>query len=134
MVAPTSAKDVALIIKILAKKQVAFAIRGGGHTLNAGAANINAGVTINLRSLNNVAVDVKKNIVHVGGGAKWGEVYPKLDALGLSTSGGRVSDVGVGGLSTGGKKARRVSVRVSDHPQAASLSSAREKAWCATTW
>jgi FAD/FMN-containing dehydrogenase len=78
-------------------------VRGGGHTLNAGAANIDSGVTINLRSMNQVTVNKERSLVSVGGGAKWAEVYPVVDALKLATSGGRVADVGVGGLTTGGK-------------------------------
>ena len=53
--------------------------------------------------MNQVTVNAEKTLVSIGGGAKWGEVYPVLDAMGLATSGGRVSDVGVGGLSSGGK-------------------------------
>ncbi|TVY20641.1 Bifunctional solanapyrone synthase [Lachnellula arida] len=102
MVAPTSSLDVSLIVLTLARFNVPFAIRGGGHTLNAGAANIASGVTINLRSMNQVTVNAQKTVASIGGGAKWGEVYPVLDALKIATSGGRVSSVGVGGLSTGG--------------------------------
>ncbi|KAF7884129.1 uncharacterized protein EAF01_011552 [Botrytis porri] len=80
------------------ERGVRFAIRGGGHSLNAGAANIESEVTINLRALNKVAVNRKQTLVSIGGGARWGEVYSVVDA----TSGGRVADVGVGGLTTGG--------------------------------
>ena len=52
--------------------------------------------------MNQVDVDTVKNIVSIGGGAKGGDVYSKLDGLGISTSGGRIADDGVGGLSTGG--------------------------------
>lgn len=38
----------------------------------------------------------------VGPGATWDLVYGKLDPLGLSVAGGRVSGVGVGGLTLGG--------------------------------
>ncbi|TVY35526.1 Bifunctional solanapyrone synthase [Lachnellula occidentalis] len=102
MVAPTSSLDVSVIVLALAPFHVPFAIRGGGHTLNGGAANIASGVTINLRSMNTVAVNAQKTVASIGGGAKWSEVYPVLDALKIATSGGRVSSVGVGGLSTGG--------------------------------
>jgi FAD/FMN-containing dehydrogenase len=81
---------------------VKFAVRGGGHTLNSGAANITDGVVISLRALNSVTFNEDKSVVSIGGGAKWGEVYHHLDALGLATSGGRVSSVGVGGLCLGG--------------------------------
>ncbi|TGO54056.1 hypothetical protein BCON_0113g00160 [Botryotinia convoluta] len=99
---PTTSTEVAMIVKILVERGVKFAIRGGGHSLNAGAANIESGVTINLRALNKVEVNTEQTLVSIGGGAKWGEVYSVLDGLGLATSGGRVADVGVGGLTTGG--------------------------------
>lgn len=35
-------------------------------------------------------------------GARWGSVYATLDELGISSPGGRVSTVGVGGLVLGG--------------------------------
>lgn len=100
---PSCTEDVATIVKFCAIEDVQFAVRGGGHTSNTGAANIDNGITINLRNISQVTVNKEKNFVSVGGGAKWGEVYPVLDALNISTSGGRVADVGVGGLSTGGK-------------------------------
>jgi FAD/FMN-containing dehydrogenase len=102
IVSPTSADQVSLIVKTVVDAGAKFAVRGGGHTLNPGAANIEGGVTISLRSMNSVHVNSDKTIASVGGGAKWGEVYPTLDALGISILGGRLSDVGVGGLTTGG--------------------------------
>lgn len=40
--------------------------------------------------------------VNIGPGNRWQDVYSKLDAKNLGTSGGRVGTVGVGGLVTGG--------------------------------
>jgi hypothetical protein len=74
----------------------------GRHTPHAGSANIGGGVTIDLQSLNDVTVSSDQKIVSLGPGNRWGNVYPKLDALGLAMVGGRVSTVGVGGLVTGG--------------------------------
>ena len=104
IVNPTCTEDVAAAVKVLAKShsQVKFAIRGGGHNLNVGAANIDSGVTINLRSMSKVSLNEDKTLVSVGGGAKWSDVYSYLDSTGVATSGGRVADVGVGGLTTGG--------------------------------
>ena len=69
----------------------------------AGAANVENGVTIDLSSMNQVAVSKDNTITSVGSGARWLDVYLKLDALGLAVVGGRVADVGVGGLVTGGR-------------------------------
>ena len=102
MAAPATSAEVSLIIKILARLHVPFAIHGGRNTLNAGAAKFASGVTVNLRAMNEVTVNANKTVVSIGGGAKWGEVSSVLDAQNIATSGGRLSDVGVGGLSTGG--------------------------------
>ncbi|KAG9229819.1 hypothetical protein BJ875DRAFT_445599 [Amylocarpus encephaloides] len=91
-----------IVSPALAQRGVKFAISGGGHSLNANAANIDGGVTISLRLINSTSVNAEKNLVKIGGGAKWGEVYPTLESLGLATSGGRDGDVGIGGLATGG--------------------------------
>lgn len=102
-------QDVATAIKTLASifrkdaKQGHFAIRGGGHNSNAGSANIEHGVTLDLRALDGVAVNADMTVASVGGGAIWGDVYAKLDAMNMSVSGGRVSGVGTGGLTTGGE-------------------------------
>ena len=56
IVQPTSALDVSTIIKTLADTGIKAAIRGGGHTPFAGAANVDKGVTIDLRSLNTVTL------------------------------------------------------------------------------
>lgn len=70
---------------------------------NVLASNIGEeGVTIDLSSLNHVEVDQAHNVAQVGPGTRWADVYLTLDALGLATSGGRVSSVGVGGLTLGG--------------------------------
>lgn len=79
-----------------------FAIRGGGHTPWAGSANINGGVTIDMTSIKDVSVNQDQTIASVGAGAVWGDVYRKMDSLGLAVIGGRGSTIGVGGLLTGG--------------------------------
>ena len=79
-----------------------FAIRGGGHTPWPGSANIKAGVTIDLSNINQVEASDDKKITSVGGGAKWVDVYKYLDSRNLAVAGGRVSAVGVGGLTLGG--------------------------------
>ena len=72
------------------------------HTPFAGSANIQSGVTIDLQSLNAVGVASDNQTVFIGPGNRWVDVYLKLDAINLATSGGRVASVGVGGLTLGG--------------------------------
>jgi hypothetical protein len=110
---PSSTEDVSGAVAILdAISQLSggvgtacpFAIRSGGHTPWAGAANIDGGVTIDLSAINQVTVAADQAITSIGPGARWVDVYLKLDALGLAVPGGRVSEVGVGGMVTGGKQ------------------------------
>ena len=79
-----------------------FAIRGGGHTTWPGSANIAGGITIDMRNINQVAVNAKQTVTSVGAGAVWEDIYSQLDSRNLSLAGGRSNLVGVGGLSTGG--------------------------------
>ncbi|PQE08956.1 oxidoreductase FAD-binding protein [Rutstroemia sp. NJR-2017a WRK4] len=108
IISPTSADDVSCILKNLAAcdaetgSRTKVAVRGGGHSPFAGSANVNDGITIDLRSINTVEVNETRGIASIGGGAIWGHVYEKLDPLGLSVVGGHVYDVGIGGFTLGG--------------------------------
>lgn len=100
-------KTVSTLVEANSKKQdkVKFAIRSGGHTSFAGCANEAGGVTIDLRGLNSIKINDEQSQATIGAGASWGEVYRTLDAQGLALPGGRHSQVGVGGLTLGGKRA-----------------------------
>ena len=109
IVNPVNTNDVVTAVKTLALLNKGglkcnFAIRGGGHTPWAGSANINGGVTIDLRSIHDVTVNQNKTVAFVGAGAIWSDVYRKMDSLGLAVVGGRGSSIGVGGLLTGGNQ------------------------------
>ncbi|KAK3178819.1 hypothetical protein OEA41_000956 [Lepraria neglecta] len=80
----------------------AFAIRSGGHTPFAGAANINNGVTIDLRAMDSVNVSSDQTITSVGAGSIWKNIYEELQLMNLTVLGARVAGLGVGGLITGG--------------------------------
>lgn len=100
IVTPTNTDDVVTAVKELTLSK--FAIRGGGHTPWAGSANINGGVTIDMTSIKDVTVNQDQTIAFVGAGAVWGDVYRKMDSLGLVVIGGHGATIGVGGLLTGG--------------------------------
>ena len=110
IVSPSSSQDVAITVKILNAAialndtEAFFALRGGGHNPTAGSANINQGVTIDLKSINGVDISLDKTVTSVGGGATWRDVYFKLGRMGLMIVGGRASNVGVGGLILGGER------------------------------
>jgi FAD/FMN-containing dehydrogenase len=77
-------------------------VKGGGHNFNTGFANIDAGITIDLRGINKVDLSTS-GTAKVGGGATWDEVFTPLDAKSLMVTAGRVAGVGVGGVTTGGE-------------------------------
>jgi FAD/FMN-containing dehydrogenase len=72
------------------------------HTPQAGAANIQDGITIDLQQLNQVTISSDKTVASIGPGNRWINIYTALDAQGLAAVGGRVATVGVGGLIVGG--------------------------------
>ena len=108
IVSPTAAEDVSLAVFLLVAGnkvfpgQCQFAVRSGGHTAWAGSANIASGITIDMSNINEVTISKDQSVVRIGPGNRWSDVYSVLDTFNLSTSGGRVGDVGVGGLVLGG--------------------------------
>ena len=80
-----------------------FAVRSGGHSAVPGAASIKDGVLIDLSLLCEVTPSDDGTSVTFGAGARWKDVYRILDNMGIGVAGGRNSDVGVGGLTLGGK-------------------------------
>lgn len=107
IVRPRSAQDVSKAVTILASSRsrvpgCQFAVKGGGHTPAGGAANIQGGVTIDMKFLNATVLSEDKNSVAVGAGAVWNDVYGYLGDFNLAAAGGRNGGVGVGGLLLGG--------------------------------
>ncbi|KAL8937599.1 MAG: hypothetical protein Q9216_004339 [Gyalolechia sp. 2 TL-2023] len=112
IVRPRSAKEVAVAVAILKRdfdarvhrgdRPPLFAVRSGGHSPIPAAANVNGGVVIDLRLLNDVKPSEDGSSVVIGTGAKWFDVSKALDERGLAVAGGRNSAVGVGGLTLGG--------------------------------
>ncbi|KAL8897006.1 MAG: hypothetical protein Q9207_007434 [Kuettlingeria erythrocarpa] len=98
---PSSAPEVSVALKALAGS-CRFAVKSGGHMAQAGAANIQGGVTMDLRNLNHSSISPDQSTVTIGPGLRWGQVYTLLAAYGLAVPGGRSAEVGVGGYRLGG--------------------------------
>ncbi|KAH7395894.1 hypothetical protein BKA64DRAFT_72190 [Cadophora sp. MPI-SDFR-AT-0126] len=100
---PHSTLDVQIALKIITTLQSTFAVRTVGHNPNPGFSSVDeSGVVIDLRELKNVVLSPERDVVSIGPGAMWGEVYGELEKYELTVVGGRVSEVGVGGLLLGG--------------------------------
>lgn len=108
VVQPKTVQEVSEVIRILSDINEAddystpFAVRGGGHQTWSGSANIDAGVTVDLRALNSIDIDDESDTVTVGPGCYWKDVYEALDARERTLPGARVLNCGVAGLCLGG--------------------------------
>lgn len=98
---PTVVGEIAEFVGVLVANHVPFAIRSGGHSPNPSDSNIDSGVLISMSKFDKVSYDAKTRLVSIGPGARWDAVYTELDKYNRSMVGGRVMDVGVGGLSLG---------------------------------
>ncbi|KAF2230547.1 oxidoreductase [Viridothelium virens] len=107
IVLPESSEEVSTAISILSsganiwQDKCQFAVRGGGHTPYAGAANIEQGVVIDLSNMPSLGLAPDHKTITVSPSQTWDQVFATLDVFDLATLGGRVGGVGVGGLTTG---------------------------------
>jgi FAD/FMN-containing dehydrogenase len=101
-VTPACAQDVSIALSILRAENCQFAVKSGGHASFQGSSNIDHGVAIDLLNLTSFAISADRKQVAVGTGLRWGDIYLKLDAVGLAVIGGRNGDIGAGGLTLGG--------------------------------
>ncbi|KAF3074195.1 Bifunctional solanapyrone synthase [Trichoderma lentiforme] len=99
---PTSAEEVSLAVLTFRVTQCKFAVKSGGHAAFAGASNIDSGVTIDLIHLNQLSLSADKTQASIGAGNVWYDVYTYLQPKNVTVIGGRVSAIGVGGLTLGG--------------------------------
>jgi FAD/FMN-containing dehydrogenase len=100
-IVPTTAEEIAKVIKYAAEKELDVAVKGGGHS-TAGASSTDGGILFDLVKMINVEADVEKKIFTIQGGANWGHVDEAGFKHGLATVSGTVADTGVGGLTLGG--------------------------------
>ncbi|KAI0145106.1 putative FAD-binding oxidoreductase [Xylariaceae sp. FL1272] len=98
---PTTAEEISQAVKYLVPLNVNFAIRSGGHSPAPFAANINDGVLFDMSGFNMIEYQEENDVAVVGTGLRWGEVYSHLDSYNVTVVGGRIVDVGVGGLALG---------------------------------
>ena len=77
-------------------------MKSGGHERAVGASNAKNGVTIDLVRLKHLDISSDKSTVTLGPGWRWQDVYAALEPHDIIVLGGRIGDVGVGGLLLGG--------------------------------
>ncbi len=86
-----------------AKRQggLLVSVRGGGHSAPGYGTN-DGGLVIDLSSMKAISVDPGKRTARAEGGVLWRELDSQTQAHGLATTGGTVSNTGIGGLTLGG--------------------------------
>ncbi|CAI6335903.1 unnamed protein product [Periconia digitata] len=99
---PTTAQEVAAIVRVLNENNDTFAVKSGGHNANQGFASIQGGPLISTKELNEVILDKSAMTVRVGPGNDWQDVHDALEGTGTTVVGGRIGEVGVGGYVLGG--------------------------------
>ena len=96
-----SADDVIEALAFARDNELEVSVRAGGHSV-AGLSLNDEGLVLDVRGMNEIAVDPERRTTRVGGGATWSEVDRATQEHGLATTGGRVSTTGVAGLTLGG--------------------------------
>jgi hypothetical protein len=93
--------DVISAVNFARTHQLLVSVRGGGHNI-PGNAVCNGGLMIDLAPMRSVRVDPVQRTARAEGGVIWGDFDRETQAFGLATTGGSVSDTGIGGLTLGG--------------------------------
>ncbi|KAI1763284.1 hypothetical protein GGR53DRAFT_497943 [Hypoxylon sp. FL1150] len=99
---PRSKDEVAAFVRTIQPfvGDVQFAIRAAGRQPLPGCANVQDGITVDLRSL--TGIDIQDGVVRIAAGELWGTVYKFLEPFGLGVTGGKATTCGIGGLATQG--------------------------------
>ena len=96
-----SAADVQHAVSFAAGSGLLVSVRGGGHSAPGYGTN-DGGMVIDLSLLKAITVDPVKRTARAEGGVLWREFDEATQAHGLATTGGTVSNTGIGGLTLGG--------------------------------
>lgn len=102
IVYPSSAQEVATIVKELHQTTDFFAVKSGGHMPNTGFAGVQDGVLISTKHLNQVVYHDDDKTADIGPGLSWEDAQKGLDGTGRTIVGGRMGGVGIGGYMLGG--------------------------------
>lgn len=93
--------DVAAAIRHARERDLALAVRGGGHGV-AGHAVCDGGLVLDLSPMKKVRVDIGGRRATAGPGVLWGELDRETQTFGLAVTGGVVTHTGISGLTLGG--------------------------------
>ncbi|KAI0886385.1 putative FAD-binding oxidoreductase [Annulohypoxylon maeteangense] len=98
---PRLVSELQIALPLIVDSNVSFAIRSGGHSPHHGFANSDGGVLIDMGNFDRLDLNQEDQVASIGPGLTWGDVYTYLESYQYVVVGGRVLDVGVGGLTLG---------------------------------
>lgn len=81
--------------------KVPFTIKSGGHAPYPFWSSCEEGILFSLEKLNQITLGPSNELVKIGAGCRWRQIYESLASHNLTVTGGRYGDVGCGGLLTG---------------------------------
>ena len=93
--------DVIDAVNFARENDLLVAIRSGAHNA-AGHGTCDGGIVIDLSSMRGIRVDPTNRVARTDAGVVWSELDRETQVFGLATTGGVVSNTGVGGLTLGG--------------------------------
>ncbi|KAF5678611.1 FAD binding domain-containing protein [Fusarium heterosporum] len=99
---PQKPTQVSVLVLLSRLAQCPFAAKSGGHAAFAGASSIEGGITVSFANFKDISLSKDRKIASIGPGNIWGSVFEELSKFDVTVIGGRVHDIGVGGLTTGG--------------------------------
>jgi FAD/FMN-containing dehydrogenase len=101
VIEPSSAMDVAAVVRFASKHRLLLSIKSGGHHI-AGTAIADQCLVLDMGRLREITVDASARLAAVGAGCRLQDVDAATQTQGLATVLGFVSEVGVAGLTLGG--------------------------------
>ncbi|HEX6903887.1 MAG TPA: FAD-binding oxidoreductase [Thermoanaerobaculia bacterium] len=93
--------DVVAAVRLARAHGLPLAVRGGGHSA-AGFGVCDGGLVADLSAMKGVRVDPGRRTAEAQAGLTWGELDHETQAFGLATTGGRISSIGIAGMTLGG--------------------------------
>ncbi|CAA9961890.1 GlcD FAD-FMN-containing dehydrogenase [Pyrenophora teres f. maculata] len=99
---PDKALDVSTLILLSRLMQCPFTVKSGGHATFTGASSVDGGITVLFERMKQLTLSEDKKIASIEPGNLWYDIYKTLEKDNLTVAGGRVGDIGIGGLTTGG--------------------------------
>jgi len=104
VVQPENTSQVQAIVREARRRGIRLTIKCNGHSY-AGFSTAFEGISLDLRRMNRVSLDMQRKVVTFDAGCQWGHVYSTLvngRHVGWIINGGRCPTVGVGGFILGG--------------------------------